>query len=224
MATLSKNEEDYLKGLYYLLSIDSLEKVGTNQLATKLDVTPASANNMLKKLKAKKLVAFEPYGKIELTEAGNKIAVYLIRKHRLWETFLYKKLDFTWDEVHEVAEQLEHIQSTKLIDKLEEFLEFPKHDPHGDPIPDAAGHIDKSAKLKLGELNPGERCHLVGVKDNSAAFLQYVSQLGLELKSSIVIVRKEAFDNSLIIRVDQKEIAVSEKFGTNVYVVKESQD
>ena len=221
MSTLSKNEEDYLKGLYYLIHQDNLTKVGTNQLATQLEVTPASANNMLKKLKAKVLVNFEPYGSIELTEKGRKIATYLIRKHRLWETFLYEKLDFTWDEVHEVAEQLEHIQSQKLIDKLEEFLNYPRTDPHGDPIPDASGQVQDAIKLKLVELNPGDRCRLVGVRDNSAAFLQYVSQLGLALKSSIEIVSKESFDNSLIIRVDQREFMVSEKFGTNVYVVKE---
>lgn len=221
MNNLSKNEEDYLKGLYYLLITDQLQKVGTNQLAAQLEVTPASANNMLKKLKAKKLVAYEPYGKIDLTKAGIKISVNLIRKHRLWETFLYEKLDFTWDEVHEVAEQLEHIQSPKLIDKLDEFLNFPKTDPHGDPIPDKHGTVRRSQKQKLLDLKSGDVCRLVGVRDNSAAFLEYVSQLGLQLKSSIKVIRKGEADESLIIRVDGREYNVSEKFCRNIFVIKE---
>lgn len=220
MAALSKNEEDYLKGLYYLSVIEQMKKVGTNQLATRLEVTPASANNMLKKLKTKSLVNFEPYGSIELTSEGLAIAVNLVRKHRLWETFLYEKLGFTWDEVHEVAEQLEHIQSKKLIKKLEEFLGFPKTDPHGDPIPDEHGNVPKPVKQKLSTLKSGEKGKLVAVRDSSAAFLQYVSQLGLALNSNIEVVRQQDFDNSLIIKVDQKELSVSDKFCENVFVVK----
>jgi len=193
---LSKNEEDYLKGLYQLIAMGSSDKIGTNQLAQQLEVTPA-----------------------KLSEEGRSIAVDLVRKHRLWESFLYEKLDFSWDEVHEVAEQLEHIKSDKLIEKLDHFLGYPRIDPHGDPIPDADGNISQVGKKTLSELPTGTTCRLVSVKDNSAAFLQYVSQMGLKLKSTIRILEKREFDNSLVLEVDGKTISVSEKFSLNVFVV-----
>ncbi|NNE29110.1 MAG: metal-dependent transcriptional regulator [Saprospiraceae bacterium] len=216
---LTKNEEDYLKGLYYLIHNDQLKKVGTNQLATQLNVKPASANNMLKKLKAKSLVSYQPYGPISFTSKGKKIALELIRKHRLWETFLYETLNFSWDEVHEVAEQLEHIKSKKLIDKLDKFLGYPETDPHGDPIPNSKGVSKSSKKVKLSTLDPGEKCRLVSVSDNSAAFLQYVSSLGLKLKSQIVVVQKMEEDNGMVILVDDRQFSVPEKFGENVFVI-----
>jgi len=216
---LSKNEEDYLKGLYQLISVQSENKVGTNQLAQQLEVTPASVNNMLKKLKTKLLVDYKPYGKIELTDDGKTIAVDLVRKHRLWESFLYEKLDFSWDEVHEVAEQLEHIKSDKLIEKLDLFLGSPKFDPHGDPIPDKEGNISKIGKKTLAEIPSDTSCRLVSVKDNSAAFLQYVSQIGLQLKSQIKVIDRQDFDNSLVIEIDGKKVSVSEKFCLNVFVI-----
>ena len=216
---LSKNEEDYLKGLYQLIAMSDIDKVGTNQLAQQLEVTPASVNNMLKKLKAKGFVKYKPYGKIELSPEGKSIAVDLVRKHRLWESFLYEKLDFSWDEVHEVAEQLEHIKSDKLIEKLDHFLGHPKTDPHGDPIPDAQGNISNIGKKTLAEVPTGETCRLVSVKDNSAAFLQYVSQIGLRLKSVIKVLERLDFDDSLVLEVDGKKLSVSQKFSMNVFVV-----
>jgi DtxR family transcriptional regulator, Mn-dependent transcriptional regulator len=129
-------EENYIKALFHIsYDNDKFRVVGTNELAHHLGVKPATANNMLKKLKEKKYLSYEKYGKISLTSTGKKSALLLVRKHRLWETFLYEKLDFTWDEVHEVAEELEHINSEKLIEKLDKLLNFPKFDPHGDPIP-----------------------------------------------------------------------------------------
>ncbi|MBP6455146.1 MAG: metal-dependent transcriptional regulator [Chitinophagaceae bacterium] len=136
---LSKNEEDYLKALFYLLEKNEGDKIGNNQLAAYLNVSPASANNMLKKLKLKNLVQYEKYGKIEVTALGLRKAVFLVRKHRLWETFLHLTLNFNDEEVHEVAEQLEHIKSEKLIIELEKFLKFPSKDPHGETIPDISG-------------------------------------------------------------------------------------
>lgn len=215
---LSKNEEDYLKCLFSLLVIESYEKVGTNQLAAAMSVSPASANSMVKKLRSKELLTFQRYGKVELTEAGRKIAVLLIRKHRLWETFLYEKLDFTWDEVHEVAEQLEHVSSEKLISKLDEFLGKPKTDPHGEPIPDAQGNLAPVKKSTLAEVEAGNTCRLVSVRDSSAAFLQYVTEIGLGLKSQIKIIEKRSFDNSLLVEIDGRQISVSEKFSLNVFV------
>ena len=125
---LSQTEENYLKALFKLTYENNNNEAGTNELALTLEVKPATVNDMLKKLKDKEFVNYKKYGKITLSGKGKKIALEIIRKHRLWETFLYKKLEFTWDEVHEVAEQLEHIQSAKLVDKLDEFLDFPEFD------------------------------------------------------------------------------------------------
>lgn len=140
MQVLSYTEENYLKGLFKLtLDIGAKEEAGTNEIASHLGIKPASVNDMLKKLKDKKLIKYEKYGKSSLTKEGKKLAIEIVRKHRLWETFLFEKLAFSWDEVHEVAEQLEHIQSKKLIDKLDQFLNYPAKDPHGDPIPNSKG-------------------------------------------------------------------------------------
>ncbi len=140
MQVLSYTEENYLKGIFKL-TIEMADKTeaGTNEIASHLGIKPASANDMLKKLKEKKLIKYERYGKSSLTKEGKKLAIEIVRKHRLWESFLYEKLAFNWDEVHEVAEQLEHIQSKKLIDKLDQFLNYPSTDPHGDLIPNAKG-------------------------------------------------------------------------------------
>jgi DtxR family Mn-dependent transcriptional regulator len=139
---LSFTEENYLKALWHLTMGNTLkDEAGTNELAAYLNVKPATSNDMLKKLKAKKLVDYKKYGKSSLTHKGKKLAIEIVRKHRLWETFLYEKLDFTWDEVHEVAEQLEHIKSQKLVDKLDKFLNYPALDPHGDVIPNAKGDM-----------------------------------------------------------------------------------
>ena len=143
---------------------------------------------MLKRLKKKDLVSYEKYGKITLTDKGKSLAVETIRKHRLWETFLYEKLNFTWDEVHEVAEQLEHIQSAKLVEQLESFLGFPETDPHGDPIPNAKGELKFVKRKTLSEIEAGKTCKLIAVKDHSSSFLQYVVILGLGLSSKIKIV------------------------------------
>ena len=146
---LSYTEENYLKALQKITLESGTKDAGTNELATLLAVKPATANDMLKKLKEKKLVDYEKYGKIRLSGEGEKIAIDIIRKHRLWETFLYQNLEFSWDEVHDVAEQLEHIQSSKLIDKLDKFLGYPEFDPHGDPIPSSNGEIKVQFKKTL---------------------------------------------------------------------------
>lgn len=140
---LSINEENYLKAILKICWDTDSNSVGTNSLASHLEIKPSSVNEMLKKLRAKKLIEQERYGKIFFTELGKNTAVEIVRKHRIWETFLHKKLNFTWDEVHDVAEQLEHIQSTKLTDRLYEYLGKPTLDPHGEPIPDAFGNISK---------------------------------------------------------------------------------
>ena len=216
---LTKNEEDYLKALFMLSVEAGTELVGTNHIASGLGLAPASANSMLKKLTDKTLVHYEKHGKWVLTDEGKRIALQLIRKHRLWETFLYEKLEFTWDEVHEVAEQLEHIHSKKLVEKLDKFLGHPEFDPHGDPIPNEKGKYKAVRKLTLSEVPPGAVCKLIAVKDTSAAFLQYVSEIGLGSRSQIKLVDRRDFDNSISIEVDGRQVQVSEKFAINVFVV-----
>lgn len=215
---ITKKEEDYLKGLLHLKLESEGGHIGTNRLAQIVGVAPATANSMLKKLKGKKWVEYEKYGAIDLTEQGEKIALQMVRKHRLWETFLYDKLGFSWDEVHAVAEQLEHVKSEKLIRKLDEFLDFPEVDPHGDPIPGADGGYEHSVKKTLAEMKVGSIARITSVRDTSPAFLQYVSEMGMNLETQIEILDRQSFDNSLRIRVENKDYTVSEKFSKNVYV------
>jgi len=217
---ISQAEENYLKALFHLTNeIQEKSEAGTNELAEMLDVTPATANNMLKKLKEKEWVAYEKYGKITLTDKGRNLAVETVRKHRLWETFLYEKLNFTWDEVHEVAEQLEHIQSNKLVEQLESFLDFPETDPHGDPIPNAKGEIKFVKRKTLSEVEVGKTCKLIAVKDNSSSFLQYVVKLGLGLSSKVKIVSRQEFDGSMEIEVNKVRSSISKKVAQNLFVV-----
>jgi DtxR family Mn-dependent transcriptional regulator len=214
---LSQTEENYLKNLFNLGGGE--REVGTNELAAYLGVKPASVNDMLKKLKEKKLVDYEKYGKISLTEEGRKKAIEVVRKHRLWETFLYSTFDFTWDEVHEVAEQLEHIQSAKLVDKLDEFLNYPAYDPHGDVIPNGKGELPAIHKKTLLEEQVGHHCTMVAVKDNSAPFLQYVSKLGLGINNKLKVISRQEYDGQMEIQVNKKVVSVSPRFAQNIIVV-----
>jgi DtxR family transcriptional regulator, Mn-dependent transcriptional regulator len=216
---LSQTEENYLKALLKITFDNGSNEVGTNELATLLAVRPATVNDMLKKLKEKELVDYEKYGKITLTTIGNKRAVEVLRKHRLWETFLYQKFNFTWDEVHDVAEQLEHIQSAKLIDQLDKFLDYPEFDPHGDPIPNKKGEINIFYKKTLADVQVGYRCKMVAVKDNSSSFLQYVVKVGLGINNEINIISIQEYDALLVIEVNGLKSSVSQKFAENIFVV-----
>jgi DtxR family Mn-dependent transcriptional regulator len=217
---LSTTEENYLKALLQL-TVEQPQKpeAGTNELAAHLGIKPATANDMLKKLKEKKLIHYERYGKSSLTATGRKLAIEVVRKHRLWETFLYEKLGFTWDEVHEVAEQLEHIQSQKLIDRLDKLLDYPVVDPHGDPIPAANGEMKSISRKTLNEEEIGHRCKMVGVKDNSAAFLQYVDKVGLRMHNHLRIIARQSYDELIEIEVDGKVSSVSPRFAENIIIV-----
>jgi DtxR family Mn-dependent transcriptional regulator len=216
---LSYTEENYLKGLLKITFDNGIEEVGTNELAIALAVKPATANDMLKKLKDKELVDYEKYGKITLTAEGKKNAIEIIRKHRLWETFLYEKLEFSWDEVHEVAEQLEHIHSQKLVDKLDKFLDYPEFDPHGDPIPNKNGELKVQFKKTLSDVTVGNSCKMVAVKDNSSSFLQYVVKVGLGINNEITVVSKQDYDALTVIEVNGVQSSVSQKFAENIFVV-----
>ncbi len=219
---LSITEENYLKALLKLGSRnEGADEAGINELAAHLGVKPATATDMFKKLKEKKLVDYQKYGKISLTENGRNDAMGIVRKHRLWETFLYQKLDFTWDEVHEVAEQLEHIKSPKLISKLEEYLDFPEFDPHGDPIPKANGEIAASDRVLLSDLKAGDTCIVVAVKDTSILFLKYLEQLGINIGTSLKILERVGFDGSFLVEIEGQEARnVSLKFADSLYVRK----
>jgi DtxR family Mn-dependent transcriptional regulator len=215
---ITKNVEDYLKAIFYLTQEFEFEKVGTNQLAEHLGLSPASVSVMIKKMKDRDLVDYQKYGKISLTGSGHMIALRLVRKHRLWETFLHRHMNFSWDEVHEVAHQLEHIHSPKLIRELDNFLGNPKRDPHGDVIPDEDGSFIMPSKKSLAELKAGDLCKLVSVKDNSAVFLKYVTQLGLALSSEIEVQEIREFDGSMLISYDGKKENVSNMFAESIYV------
>lgn len=214
---LTKNEEDYLKALYHLQFEQKLGKVSGRTLATLLDVSSASVSGMLKKLKAKGLVEYEKYGKLSLNTGGLEAAISLIRKHRLWETFLHNHMNFSWDEVHEVAEQLEHIQSKKLILELERFLEFPTHDPHGDPIPDADGRVRGTDRVLLSTIDPIHTCRLVAINDGSAKSLRQASDLGLSLNDTLVVTDRNK-SGLLSLRIGEKESKVTKDFAENVFV------
>jgi DtxR family Mn-dependent transcriptional regulator len=216
---LTITEENYLKGLFSL-SINNLDKdgVGTNELAVYLEIKPSSVNDMLKKLKSKGYIQYEKYEKVFLSEKGSSLAIQVIRKHRLWETFLHDKLGFSWDEVHEVAEQLEHIHSEKLIEMLDSFLGFPKVDPHGDPIPDKNGVFAFIPKKRLCDVEIGQKCKMISVKDNSTSFLHFVDDLGLGVDKIIEVKSKQEFDSSLEILIDNKLNRVSMKFAQNIFV------
>lgn len=220
MQALSYTEENYLKGLFKLTEeFGAKEEAGTNEIANHLGVKPATVNDMLKKLKDKKLIHYERYGKSSLTKEGKKRAIEIVRKHRLWETFLHEKLAFNWDEVHEVAEQLEHIQSKKLIDKLDQFLNYPSADPHGDLIPNANGELNILPRKTLIEELVGHHCKMVGVKDNSAEFLKYVDKLGLSINQPIKVKAKQAYDNQIDIEVNGKKHSISPKFAEQIIIV-----
>ncbi|MEL1246398.1 metal-dependent transcriptional regulator [Flavobacterium sp. DGU11] len=214
---MTYSEENYLKVIYHL-SHNANKGVTTNAIANVMESKPSSVTDMVQKLADKELVIYKKYQGVELTDKGKFTALMIVRKHRLWEVFLLEKLNFSWDEVHDVAEQLEHIKSEKLTDKLDEFLDFPTEDPHGDPIPDRNGKIAKVDKKLLSEMGVGKKMICVGVKDSSPPFLQYLDKQQIALGSAIEIVGKEDFDMSLTLRLDNKEVTVSNKIAANLFV------
>ena len=211
------SEENYLKVIYHV-SLVAPKGVSTNAIAGMLDTKASSVTDMLKKLADKNLVSYQKYQGVTLTDEGLHKAKMIVRKHRLWEVFLVEKLQFSWDEVHEIAEELEHIQSEPLIDKLDAFLGFPAFDPHGDPIPNANGVINKVEKELLSEANLNQMYTCVGVKDSSTEFLQYLDKQQIALGSSIKILEKEPFDETLLLEINGKKLTISNKIAANLYI------
>ena len=215
---LSSTEENYIKAIFHL-GEDGDESISTNEIAKNVNATAASVTDMIKKLKQKKLVTYEKYHGVRLTREGEKIAKGVVRKHRLWEVFLVEKLGYSWDKIHDIAEQLEHIHSAELIDKLDKFLGFPKVDPHGDPIPDASGNIQQLRQILLSKMKKGEKGKVVGVKDSSSKFLQYLDAQQIHLGSEIEVTDIIEFDGSLSILLDKKKKAtISKMAAQNIFV------
>ena len=215
----SFTEENYLKAIYQL-SLKSNKGVSTTALAKQLETKASSVTDMLRKLAAKSLVHYKKYQGATLTESGKSTALQVLRKHRLWEVFLFEKLHFKWDQVHVIAEQLEHIQSDELIARLDRFLGHPKHDPHGDPIPDEDGNVFHHKDYFLSDLAAGDAAVIIGVKDSSSKFLQYLDEKGLALGREFVVDEVTDYDGSMRLQVAANALTVSRQVGDNLYVRK----
>ncbi|WP_310991648.1 metal-dependent transcriptional regulator [Aequorivita marina] len=213
----TRSEENYLKAIFHLQA-DEEDGVSTNSLADSLATKAASVTEMIKKLASKNLVSYKKYYGVTLTKKGAEQALKVIRKHRLWESFLVERLNFNWDEVHDVAEQLEHIKSEKLVDAIDKLLDYPKVDPHGDPIPCKDGTFPKETKLVLSECEVGSKGIIVGVKDSSSVFLKYLDKQKIGISSKFEIKDKEAFDEALDIKIDGEALKLSAKMAANLFV------
>ena len=216
MLNFSTSEENYLKTIFHLQTKD--DNVTTNELAEKLHTRPASITDMMKKLKTRKLVNYQPYQGFRLTPEGKKVALSIIRRHRLWEYFLSEKLKFNWDEVHEVAEQLEHVSDKKLIDKLDEYLAFPKFDPHGDPIPDTNGKMETGKQINLSALPVNKPAKVCFIANQSELLVEHLNEKKINIGASIIIKRKFSFDDSLEIKIDNKLLTISNQLAKNIFV------
>ncbi len=215
MITLT--EENYIKAIYHL-GKQGLEMVNTNAIARAMKTKASSVTDMIKKLSEKGYIDYKKYHGVNLTRNGRSVAINIIRKHRLWEVFLVEKLNFTWDEVHEVAEHLEHIRSEKLIDELDAFLEFPKYDPHGDPIPDKQGNFKSINKILLSQAVIGKSYKCVGVKDTSSVFLKYLDGNSIALGTIVDIIYREPYDSSIKIGLNNTTILVSLNVAKNLFI------
>lgn len=222
MTSISLSEENHLKAIYQILSEQEKgEGASTNSIAERLCTKASSVTDMLQKLAEKKLLHYKKYQGVSLTTGGKKIAISVLRKHRLWEYFLVEKLKFGWDEVHEIAEQMEHIQSEELINRLDKYLSYPRFDPHGDPIPDVKGKIIHQKLIKLSDMDGGEKCKVmsVGNQGESAALLKYLEQMRIIPGCNIQIKMRYEFDQSLSISVNRRaEIHISQEVARNILV------
>ncbi|MEH6679764.1 MAG: metal-dependent transcriptional regulator [Sediminicola sp.] len=214
---MTRSEENYIKTIFHI-GRQGTEAVSTNAIAELMETKPSSVTDMLKKLSEKDLVNYKRYQGVSLTELGSRTALGIIRKHRLWEVFLVDKLEFTWDEVHEVAEQLEHIKSDKLIDRLDKLLDYPKFDPHGDPIPDRHGEFKERDRKLLSEVPIGTTGICVGVKDSSAMFLKFLDRHHIALGNQIKVLEIEEFDNSLQVEIGGRNLQISHLIASNLYI------
>jgi len=216
----TQTEENYLKAIYSL-SNQGNTVVSTNSIAERLQTKASSVTDMLRKLSDKQLINYEKYQGVTLTRAGDKVALKIIRKHRLWEVFLVEQLKFKWDEVHDIAEQLEHVVSPELVNRLDKYLGYPKFDPHGDPIPDRKGVFSNRKEFSLADLKSEDNGVIVGVNDSSVAFLQYLEEKKLVLGTPVKMLEKFKYDKSISIEMNEKTvITISNKVARNINISK----
>jgi len=213
----SFTEENYLKIIYHI-SQQISTPVQTNAIAEKMNTRAASVTDMLRKLSDKKLIDYVKYQGVTLTETGKTAAVKVVRKHRLWEVFLVEKLKFGWDEVHDIAEELEHINSAVLVERLDDFLGYPKRDPHGDPIPDKDGIFEPSVNIHLHEMVPGKKGIIIGVSEYAPSFLRHLEKLGLTIGIGLEILEITDYDGSVELLVDGKKINVSREVAHHILI------
>lgn len=215
----STSEENYIKAIFKLSHAPKHE-VTTNIIAEYLATKASSVSDMIQKLAEKSLVNYTKYQGVTLTPKGRKIAIKIVRKHRLWELFLYQTLGFKWNEIHDIAEELEHIKSDILIERLDRFLNYPNEDPHGDPIPDAKGHFPENKSFQLSLLNKGTKGIVVGVSDKSSVFLSYMDKVDIQLGTGIEIIEWYEFDHSFDLKInDLKLIHLSDQAVQNILVI-----
>ena len=215
---LSTAEENYLKAIYKI-SEKKQGTVSTKEISNIVETSAASVTDMLKRLAEKNLIHYEKYKGVSLSDTGLESATRLVRKHRLWEVFLVERLNFGWEEVHEIAEQLEHIQSEELVDRLEKHLNFPKFAPHGDPIPDKQGEITLRNQIPVSELDLGQKGVIVGVQNTDTEFLLFLEDIGLVLGTEIEVLKKFDFDNTLLVQVRRGEKhTLSNKVAKNISI------
>lgn len=213
----SASKENYLKAIFHLQQEAGI--VTTNALAAALQTRPASVTDMLKKLKKQKLLNYQRYKGFKLNNEGKKTAIQIIRKHRLWEFFLVKKLQFGWDEVHEIAEELEHISSRKLVDRLDAFLGFPDTDPHGDPIPDSQGRLEHRRQISLSELPLNKTVEVSGIARQTTEMLELLQEVHIGLGTRLEVRKKFSFDESLEVKIrNRPAITISAQVARNVLV------
>lgn len=213
----TKAEENYIKAIYKIADRDS-RPVATNAIAGKMHTSAASVTDMIKRLSEKKLVNYEKYRGVTLTDEGRSLATDLVRKHRLWEVFLVEKLQFRWNEIHDIAEELEHLDSTELINRLDAFLDFPRFDPHGDPIPSIEGKFTLRNQVILAELETGTSATVVGVREHDDSFLVHLDEMGLSLSREVEVLEKYGYDDSMLIVIEGTQRTISSKVSRNIYV------
>jgi DtxR family Mn-dependent transcriptional regulator len=216
---LSKSEENYLKSIYNLSDLGN-KIVTTNSISKILNIEPASVTDMIKKLSKKKLIYHEKYKGTKISKNGIIVALQIIRRHRLWEVFLYEKLNFNWDEIHEVAEELEHVSSDQLIDNLDKYLKYPKIDPHGDPIPNKLGEVDFVDKISISDLKIKEKGIVSRIVNEDEGFFNLLNKLKIEIGTEVTILDKIDYDGSLDVLINNKSVIISKEIAENIKITK----
>ena len=215
MKNISK--EDYLSVIYKSSDING--EIKAHQIAEKLNISGAAVTDMLRKLSNEGFVEYRRYKGTKLTKSGEDYARSMVRRHRIWELFLHQVVGLPWDKVHDEAHNLEHGSSDELINKMEEMLDFPEYDPHGDPIPDKNGKLPKgNSGVPLNKIDPGRKVRVNRVHDFDSSFLQYISKIGIELNKEITVVEAMEFDHSVLVKIDKKETSIISKVAANNFV------